>query len=484
LLLQHVVSVIQSAVLNQYFPNLKNGLSPNINKNDVILPEVFPNHVYDSKHRIGGFSVTHKTQEYYYDSALAFECVDVFSMSVGVGCAVLGVDGEILYESGPGAKLCGVCAAAGMKKSRCHNLDSYGMLGKCLFGEKYFSFCGGGLCFFSSPVFSRTGEVVLISAGPFLMENIEENIIFNLKQKMPPKDARIDQVTKLIASIPNLTSTKVNVVSSMLSLTAAFIRGKLPSAEPDEAKTPIDYDMESAAASQIPEQSEVTQLSEYPVKTEKRLLASIAESDRPKAQMLLNQLLGHILFSSGGDFDRIKSEMYELLVMISRGAIDVGVSAGKALGINRRFWREAHSLKDMEELCLLLSGVINQYIDCIFSLTHKRSFEDIDKAVKYMWKNYSSKITLEDVAKTVFLSPTHFCKIFQERKGCGFNAYLNRIRIEKSKQLLLQYDLRIADIVSMVGFEDQSYFTKVFKRFAGVSPTHFRKCYEENAASA
>jgi AraC-like DNA-binding protein len=63
-------------------------------------------------------------------------------------------------------------------------------------------------------------------------------------------------------------------------------------------------------------------------------------------------------------------------------------------------------------------------------------------------------------------------------------VYLNRLRIEKSKQLLLRGDLRIADIVSMVGFEDQSYFTKVFKRICGVSPTHFRKAIGESATDA
>jgi YesN/AraC family two-component response regulator len=220
---------------------------------------------------------------------------------------------------------------------------------------------------------------------------------------------------------------------------------------------------------------EVKNLSEYPVKTEKRLLASITDSDKPKAQKLLNELLGYILFCSGRDFERMKAETYELLVLISREAINVGVPANRAFGINHSFWSEAHAIGDIDELCILLSDVMNQYIDCIFSLSHKKNIDDIDKAIRYIWQNYSKKITLEDAAKAVYLSPSYFCKIFQRTTGCNFSVYLNRLRIEKSKQLLLRYDLRIADIVSMVGFEDQSYFTKVFKRMCGVSPTHFRR---------
>jgi AraC-like DNA-binding protein len=224
--------------------------------------------------------------------------------------------------------------------------------------------------------------------------------------------------------------------------------------------------------------------SDYPVKTEERLLASITDSDKPRAQKQLNELLGYILFCSGGDFELMKAETYELLVLISRGAINAGVAASRAFGINYGFWREAQSIGGIDEFCISLSHVINQYLDCIFILSHKKNIDDINKAIRYIWQNYQNKITLEDAAKSAYLSPSYFCKVFQRTIGCSFSVYLNRLRIEKSKQLLLRSDLRIADIVSMVGFEDQSYFTKVFKRVCGVSPTHFRKAIGESIADA
>jgi two-component system response regulator YesN len=57
---------------------------------------------------------------------------------------------------------------------------------------------------------------------------------------------------------------------------------------------------------------------------------------------------------------------------------------------------------------------------------------------------------------------------------CNFNTYVNRIRIERSKQLLLQDTLNLADISNMVGYEDQSYFSKVFKRVVGITPGRYR----------
>ena len=59
--------------------------------------------------------------------------------------------------------------------------------------------------------------------------------------------------------------------------------------------------------------------------------------------------------------------------------------------------------------------------------------------------------------------------------GISFSTYLNQVRIEKSKELLKNKQHKIIDVAIMVGFEDQSYFTKVFKRVTGVSPNHYRE---------
>ena len=72
------------------------------------------------------------------------------------------------------------------------------------------------------------------------------------------------------------------------------------------------------------------------------------------------------------------------------------------------------------------------------------------------------------------LSPNYLSKLFQESVGVGFREQLNRIRIEESKQLLLNTDYSLADIALAMGFVDQSYFCKVFKRIVGLTPGKFR----------
>jgi len=85
------------------------------------------------------------------------------------------------------------------------------------------------------------------------------------------------------------------------------------------------------------------------------------------------------------------------------------------------------------------------------------------------------KITLEDVAAYVYLSPSYFSKIFKEEMDVNFNAYLNYVRIEMSKKLLLDPSISMVEVSNLVGFEDQSYFSKVFKKMTGISPKKYRE---------
>lgn len=96
-------------------------------------------------------------------------------------------------------------------------------------------------------------------------------------------------------------------------------------------------------------------------------------------------------------------------------------------------------------------------------------------AIGYMQTKYREPLTLEQVADYIGYSPSYFSKVFKQETGNTFRTYLNYLRIEKSKSLLLSSQVPVSDICAMVAFEDQSYFSKVFKRFVGVTPDRYRK---------
>lgn len=115
-----------------------------------------------------------------------------------------------------------------------------------------------------------------------------------------------------------------------------------------------------------------------------------------------------------------------------------------------------------------------RFTDCVFNLKDIKHVDVIYKAVNYIKENHMNKITLEEVASHVYLSPSYFSKIFKDDMKCNFNTYVNQVRVERSKQLLLNEDINLVDISNMVGYEDQSYFSKVFKKMVGVTPGKYR----------
>jgi YesN/AraC family two-component response regulator len=84
----------------------------------------------------------------------------------------------------------------------------------------------------------------------------------------------------------------------------------------------------------------------------------------------------------------------------------------------------------------------------------------------------------------VFLSPAYFSRIFKEEMGENFNSYVNLIRIEAAKKLLLNEQVPLVDISSLVGFEGQSYFSKVFKKMTGMTPGRFREARGRNVINS
>ena len=95
-------------------------------------------------------------------------------------------------------------------------------------------------------------------------------------------------------------------------------------------------------------------------------------------------------------------------------------------------------------------------------------------AVKYIEENYMEKLKLSDVADHVYVSQWHLSKILNQHVEKSFYDILNQTRIEKAKELLWEPSLRIGDIAEKVGFLDMAHFSRVFKKFTGLSANEFR----------
>lgn len=101
----------------------------------------------------------------------------------------------------------------------------------------------------------------------------------------------------------------------------------------------------------------------------------------------------------------------------------------------------------------------------------------VEQVKQYMEEHYYENLTLQEVADKVGITPSYVSTLFSRNLSCGFVDYLNQIRIEHACSYLTQNYLKTYEIAYKVGFRDEKYFSKVFRKIKGQTPSEYRKLH-------
>jgi AraC-like DNA-binding protein len=129
-------------------------------------------------------------------------------------------------------------------------------------------------------------------------------------------------------------------------------------------------------------------------------------------------------------------------------------------------------------LKMILAGLLNHYSAyrgeaASFERKH-RLIERLDPLFRYLDEHYAEPVTLDDAARVVGMSKSHFIHFMKQVTGMSFIAYLNQFRVSKAQALMAETNLSLAEIGHAVGFCDQSYFGQVFRKLLKTTPRDYR----------
>jgi len=135
---------------------------------------------------------------------------------------------------------------------------------------------------------------------------------------------------------------------------------------------------------------------------------------------------------------------------------------------------------NLDGLKIEVRGFIRSCLRIVNESIRQPYRKEINWVSQYIAQHYHEDISLKELSSLIYMNANYLCKIFKEEFGETINQYMIRIRMEKSKELLLTTDLKIFEIAEQVGYSNNNYFSYAFKKYTNMSPNAFRDSNEES----
>jgi AraC-like DNA-binding protein len=210
---------------------------------------------------------------------------------------------------------------------------------------------------------------------------------------------------------------------------------------------------------------------------EPSLLAAIRRGDRREAIRIINYVLVHIYSAGQERSDLLKGLLLQLVVMMSRAAIEAGSAPSDVLGQNYQCLSELSAVENDEQLTHWLRGTFERAFVAMQRPSSAEPPVMVARALSYMRGNLHLSLSRDDVARHVGLSPSHFSRLVREHTGRSFTQLLCEARLDLASELLATTDEPLVAVASLCGFCDQAYFTHVFQRTKHMTPRQFREAH-------
>ena len=400
------------------------------------------------------------------------EVLENLHQFTGISIQLIDHDGTLLLSFGEPTGYCSILKKNVFSKNECFELHMKAGQRAHKIGQAYIFSCHADLNHIAFPLINRDELLGSIIIGPFLMDKPDSTLICGVAEKYGLSPALALELYDELSNVPTISPDRAGQLQKLADhLLSPLIPSERVTLLQNREKAYQQAKINETIQAYKEQQLQPSLIFFH--KKEKELFAKVRTGSIQEVKALLNEFIGHVLFSEGGQIDAVRIRSIELTTLLSRVAMEGGANPDSIYRLNSQFLKQLYEEQELEELCLLMLEVLERFMHSMF-LEQDKGNPHIRRALRYMCDHYSEHLELDQTARYVGLSPSYFSTLFRQTVGISFRDHLNRIRVEESKGLLLDRQHTLADIAVSVGFPDQSYYCKVFKKTVGVTPGKYR----------
>lgn len=208
----------------------------------------------------------------------------------------------------------------------------------------------------------------------------------------------------------------------------------------------------------------------YPFELEDQIVELIRKKEFEQAKQYIVKIAEYL--RSEYEFSEFRREIQGLHTIIERA---IQRSSSELLPHNANLL--ANDISSYSEMINFYDHLFDYAKSVIDQMPDKNQVL-IQKICKYLEEHYNEDISLEEAASIIGFSPFYFTKLMKEHMNMSYVDYITSLRVEKAKQLLEKTDMTVKDVGITVGYENANYFTRVFKRIEGITPSQYKRKFE------
>ena len=341
------------------------------------------------------------------------------------------------------------------------------------FGGSYTYACELGFLFWTSPIYIDENFAGALMGSGFLGTDSGET--YTRMRRICGDSVSEAELKRLLSRFPRGEGRKVKAMSELLLICAQSLS---IGSEGCHSAMRRRAEQQADLSAKIEELKNLHPCDgprpDYPLDKERRLIEVLRRGDTESGRQILNEILAVLFLANPDQFKHIQYRAMELAVLLSRMDMGPGFTAPAIIIANNQYIKMIQEANSIEELTDILYQIVDNMAAQILSFRGIQHAAALKKAEHYILENFTRKISLEEIAKASGFSAPYFSTIFKEEMGENLSSYINRLRVEKAVHMLTETNFSLGRIAQSCGFEDQSWFSKIFKLYAGLSPGKYR----------